>query len=447
MRSSRRQVLARSAGLLAAPWFIPASAIGRDGVTPLSERITLGFIGLGSPQIGMGMTNLKQFIKLEDCRVIAVCDVDDEHLRPGVEAVDERYGDGACTGYRDFRELIARDDIDAVCISTPDHWHGIIALAALRAGKDVYGEKPIAHTFAEGRRIADAAEKHARIWQTGSWQRSQFNFRQACEAVLNGRIGRVTRVEVGLPGGHRDVPPDEREKLMQLSDAPSHLDYEFWIGPGPVKPYCAGRVHKNWRWDLDYGGGQIMDWIGHHNDIAHWGLGLDGSGPVEVEAHGTFPPGEAIWHSPTAFNIKCRYAQGMEILINDAPPVARGGSARDGHFQGTKWIGDRGWVHVDRGRLEASDPAILKDKPGQNDTRLEVSNDHWRQFLDCVKMRRPTLTPARVAHRSVTPGHLGYVSMALGRKLRWDPDAEAVIGDPAAEQMLKCVSMRAPWKL
>ena len=447
MKFSRRKFIVRSAGLAAAPWIVPASVLGGGGATPPSERITIGFIGVGAPENGMGTTNMLQFIGLDDCRVVAGCDVDAEHLRLFVDSVNRRNGDTACRGYGNFRELLARDDIDAVCISTPDHWHGIIALAALKAGKDVYGEKPIAHTFTEGQRIVEAVERHRRIWQTGSWQRSQFNFRQACELVRNGMIGKVARVEVGLPSGHRDIPREEYERLAADWNRPPHLDYETWIGPGPMKPYCAARMHKNWRWDLDFGGGQLMDWIGHHNDIAHWGLGLDESGPMQVQATGRFPPRDALWHSPTSFEVRCHYVGGLEVLIRDAPPVPRGGTARDGHFQGTKWIGSDGWVHVDRGRLEAHDPRLLKAPLDASAVRLEVSNHHWRQFLDCVRSRRQALAPAHVAHRSITPGHLAHVSMELGRAVRWDPDGQRVIDDNRAQELLTAVSMRSPWSL
>ena len=245
--------------------------------------------------------------------------------------------------YHSFEEVVARKDIDAVSMACPDHWHGLVSVAALKAGKDVYGEKPLAHNFHEGRMIVNAVAKGERIWQTGSWQRSRENFRRAVELVRNGRIGKVTRVEVGLPGGHTDFA--KTKDKTEFTSPPAELDYDRWLGPAPVVPYCEARVHKNWRWNLAFGGGQLMDWIGHHVDIAHWGMDADSTGPAEIEGVGEYPPHDALWNTATKYRITATYAGGMQMIIAGGHKDIRGG---------TKWIGEEGWVWVDRSVLEAS---------------------------------------------------------------------------------------------
>lgn len=371
---------------------------------------------------------------MPDVQVVAVCDVDRNHLEGARDAVNGKYGNSDCATYGDFRELIARGDIDALSLALPDHWHAIPAVAGLKAGKDIYGEKPLSHNWAEGKAMVEAARAHGRVWQTGSWQRSQTNFRHACELVLNGRIGRVSRVEVGLPSGHSDFGKTRGQEAP--SDPPAHLDYDFWLGPAQVAPYCPARIHKNWRWHLDYGGGQLLDWVGHHLDIAHWGLGFDDTGPLEIEGVGEYPA-TGLWNTATRYRLTASYT-------NDITMIIAGG--HDDIRRGTKWIGDAGWVWVDRAGIEASDPKLLHEKFMPHEIHLYRSPGHQRQFIDCVKTRGRTLTPADVAHRSATPGHLGQIAMLLGRKIQWDPTNEKIIGDPQATCMLSR-PMRAPWTL
>ncbi len=404
---------------------VPASALGLGGRPAPSNRIVMGCIGLG----GQGSGNMGAFLGQPDTQVVAVCDVDKNHLAGAKGTVDGRYNNKDCTAYTDFRELLGRDDIDAISLATPDHWHAVPAIMALSSGRDVYGEKPISHCLAEGRAMANAQVKNARIWQTGSWQRSQDNFRYACELVRNGRIGKVTRIEVGLPGGQGIGP-------VAFKDPPPELDYDFWVGPSRWAPYCDQRTHWNWRWQLDYGGGQLMDWVGHHGDIAHWGMGWDSTGPVEIEGTGDYPT-EGIWNAATKYYFVSKYRGGVEMH------VANGGNK--GIRSGTKWIGENGqWVWVDRGGLEANPRTLLQEKIGPDEVRLFRSPGHQREFLDCVKSRKPTITPAETAHRSASIGHLGQIAMILGRKLTWDPDTETFANDPAATHMLS-TPMRAPW--
>ncbi|HSV72840.1 MAG TPA: Gfo/Idh/MocA family oxidoreductase [Chthonomonadales bacterium] len=405
----------------------PASALGRGGSIAPSERIVVGCIGMGS----MGMGNLGAYLGQHDTRVVAVCDVDRNRCRDAKQNVDRHYGNSDCRAYHDFRELIARSDIDVVVLSTPDHWHGVPAVMAMNAGKDIYGEKPIGHFLTEGRVMADAERRNGRIWQTGSWQRSLGNFRFACELVRNDRLGKVVRIEVGLPAGGGIGP-------VEFKDPPPHLDYDFWVGPSRMLPYADQRTHWNWRWQLDYGGGQMMDWIGHHGDIAHWAMDWDATGPLEVEGTGEYPT-QGIWDAATTYYFVCKYAGGVEMH------VANGGNR--GVRGGTRWIGANGsWIWVDRGGIDAEPKSLLRETIGPDETQLYRSPGHHREFLECVKSRRSTITPAEVAHRSASVGHLGQIAMLLGRKIRWNPVTEQVIGDPTAQRMLSR-PMRSPWRL
>jgi predicted dehydrogenase len=439
---TRRQALQIALGAaVAAPAFIPARLLGDNAP---SKQIVMGCIGVG----WMGEGNLNSFLGQKDCRVVAIADVDEDHLKKAVERVNQNYQNKDCKGYKDFRELLGRRDIDAVCISTPDHWHAITAVEAARAKKDIYCEKPLSHTFAEGVAMVEAVQKNERIWQTGSWQRSQADFRQAAELVLNGYIGKVKRVEVGLPAGHADFAGTGNKSPN--SEPPKGLDYDFWVGPSAMMPFNASRFHKNWRWNYDFGGGQLMDWIGHHGDIAHWGLSNpkygagpdDKVGPLEVSAKAEFPAGEAVWNTATKYLVECRYPNDIDLVIAGGYPDIKGG---------TKWIGENGWVWVDRGRFETSDPK-WKDEIRKREEKkdltvaLSISPGHQREFLDCVKSRKKTLTPVEVAHRSQTPGHLGYIASVVGRKLRWDAAKQEIIGDAQASQLLSR-AMRGPWHL
>src|SRR5579884_836619 len=314
---TRRRALQLGAGALAVPLFVPARLLGDDAP---SKKITLGSIGVG----WMGGDNLNKFLSLRDCHVVAIADVDEHHREAAVDRVNRHYGNKDCKGYKDFRELLARHDIDAVCISTPDHWHSIPAIQAANARKDIYCEKPLSKTLDEGIAMVRAVQHNHRIWQTGSWQRSRANFRQGAELVLNGYIGKVKRVEVGLPGGHTDFEGAKKRGECKDSEPPSYVDYNFWVGPSAWMQYNPCRFHKDWRWNYDFGGGQLMDWIGHHGDIAHWGLtstkygcGVPDErlGPQTVEAKADFPAGAAVWNTATKYRVTCKYPNNIEFII------------------------------------------------------------------------------------------------------------------------------------
>jgi len=426
-RLSRRSVLkvtGAAGAALAFPTFIPASALGRDGRPAPSERITMGVVGWGM----QGPGNTDEFMKLKDVQVVASCNIDKMHLKKSVEVINGFYKKKVVKTYHDYRKMMGRHDIDAVMIAVPDHWHELVSVEAARRGKDIYGEKPLAKTIGEQQRIVQAVREHGRIWQTGSWQRSSGSFHKAAEIVRNGLIGKVSRVEVGLPDGHTDFA--DTGKFTQITRPPPELDYERWIGPSRMQPYIKARVHMNWRWNYNTGGGQLMDWVGHHLDIAHWGLGLDLSGPYEVEAHGQFPPPDAMWNTATEFRVEMKYPDGVRITM-------AGGD--DDIKAGVKWIGADGWVYVDRGKFDASneDWMDIKELPdSEAKIKLYRSTNHQRNFIDCVKSRQPTITPAEVAHHSATPGHLGFISMMVGRKLRWDVATEQILDDPTASRMM-----------
>ncbi len=463
---SRRHFLATTAAAIALPAFVPSSVFGQNAP---SKRINLGVIGWGM----QGPGNTKSFLALEDCHVVAACDLDTKHLASAVNTINDHYENKDCQAYHDYRELLARPDLDAVMIAVPDNWHEVIATEAARQKKDIYGEKPLAKTIAEQQSIVRAVQQNKIIWQTGSWQRSQTNFRKAAEIVRSGLIGKVTHVEVGLPSGHHDfagTAPELREKLKALNvtdfskitpgseawkiavtDAPAELDYQTWIGPARMEPYIKQRVHMNWRWNYNTGGGQLLDWIGHHCDIAHWGLGFDNEGPLEIEGHGDFPAPDALWNTCTKYRIEAKYPQDITFTI--------AGGHKD-IKSGTKWIGTDGWVWVNRPSEGSSDKASAAGfdcsnpawKPGKNlaeefrKVKLYESNNHQRNFIDCVKSRQPTITPVETAHHSAIPGHLGLISMLTGRKLRWDNATETILGDAEASKLLKR-EYRAPYKM
>jgi len=417
---SRRAFLQSTAAFA----IVPASVFARPAP---SDKLTLGLIGLGS----MGLRHVKGFLLEQDCRITHVCDVDSVRVKAAADLIDQTYGNAECTRSGDFRELLADAGLDTLCIAVPDHWHGALSIAALRAGKDIYGEKPLALTIAEGQAMVRAVRRHGRVWQTGSWQRSTGHFRHGCELVRNGRVGKLQRVEIGMGIG----PVIEPQPVMPV---PKSLDYDMWLGPAPWAPYTEKRVHWNFRWILDYSGGQVTDWGAHHIDIAQWGMGTDHTGPVAVEGAGVFPQ-DGLYDAATHYRFTCTYANGVALLVGSNDTVR----------QGVRFIGDRGWVHITRSRTTTEPAHLARDTIGPNEIHLakphgDHRQGHRRNFLDCVRSRAETVTPIEVGHRSVTIAHLGNMAMRLGRCVRWDPDRECILGDPEAERMA-ARTPRSPW--
>ena len=463
MPITRREFIQSAAATAA----LAASPFARARRVAASDRITIGVIGWGM----MGPANTKAFLGYDDCHVVAACDIEKNHLQTAVDTVNTHYGNKDCAAIHDYHELLARNDVDAIMIAIPDHWHAIVATEAAARKKDIYGEKPLARTIAEQQAIVRAVHQNNVIWQTGSWQRSVPPFHKAAEIVRNGLIGNVMHVEVGLPGAPHDFPstvpallnklsslPDKIKDPSQIlpgtpawdlsvTDPPPDLDYDTWIGPSKMEPYIEARVYQNWRWNYDTGGGQLMDWIGHHGDIAHWGLGFDLTGPSEVIGYGEFPPSNAVWNVALKYTVECTYRKDVTGYPNDVSMTIAGGSPAIS--MGTKWIGTDGWVWVDRSGFDASNPDWIKMDSlpdAQRKIRLYESSEHRRNFLDSVKSRKPTITPVDVAHHSTIPGHLGLISMLVGRKLQWDVKSETILNDPEATALLTR-PYRAPYKL
>ncbi len=350
----------------------------------------MGMIGVG----GMGTVNLDAFLDLKDVVVKAVCDVNREKTEAAKVRVDRCYGARGCEIESDYRELCARPDIDAVMIATPDHLHAPIGICAALSGKDIYGETPFTHTIEEGSALSRAVEQNKRVWQTGSWQRAQNDFRRAVGAVRGGRIGKVARVEVGLPGGGRG-PELRGTRAMP----PAGLDWKAWLGPASFRSY-PGVCDFHWRWVSAWGGGILADWIGHHGDIALWGCGKDAEDPVSVAGRGVYPHDE-IYDTATEFNFRCEYGDGMELIVADGGQLEKG--------VGVRWIGQDGaWVWVTRGALEASEQEILKE---QDERSLGSNTGLHRNFIDCVKTRQACLAPADSARHAASLGHLGEIAM------------------------------------
>jgi len=427
-RCTRRCFLRSTAAVVAAPYVVPASALGTPAKPPPSDRITLGLVGLGS----MGMRHVKGFLVEDGCRITAVCDIDASRRQAAVGEVNKHYQASDCAGYNDFRDLLAHPGLDAVCLAVPDHWHAVLAVAATRAGKDIYGEKPLARTVAEGRRMVRVVRQAGIVWQTGSWQRSTERFRIACELARNERIGRLRRVEVGIGLGY-EVPP------QPVQPVPEGFEYDMWLGPAPWAPYTEKRCHWNFRWIDDYSGGQVTDWGAHHIDIAHWGMGVDHTGPVRVNGSGEFPA-DGLYDTAVRYDFTCEYSTGVTLRV----------ASNDKLTQGVRFIGDAGWVHVTRGTLNAQPRGILKSRIRPDEIHLprppgDHRQGHRADFLHCVRTRRETITPIEVGHRSITVAHLGNIAMRLGRPIRWDPAAERCPGDDEANRMLSR-PYREPWK-
>ena len=431
---TRRSFVKGITAAVAAPAIVPASALGRDETVAPSNRIALGMIGTGDHGVNR---NLKRFLQELDAQIVAVCDVDAQRREDARKLVEEHYAKEktsgtykGCASYNDFREIIARDDIDAVMNATPDHWHVIPSLMAVRAGKDVMCEKPLTLTVVEGRVLADAVKKHNRIFQTASENRSYENYYRMVELVRNGRIGRLTHVKVTLPRGH-----SIRQASFDFAPPPKGFDYDMWLGQAPYRPYCEARIHWNFRWILDYSGGQLTDWGAHLIDIAQWANDTEHTGPIEVEGKGVFPL-NALFNTATDYSIDYKYANGVTMNVSGQQPGIR--------FEGTDgWIGNNGW----NANIEAEPATILDSKIGDNEIHAyKEPAGEQRNFLDCVKSRKPCYAPAETGHRTVTIAHIGNISMMLGRRLRWDPDKERFLDDDEANKMLRR-PMREPWGL
>ena len=425
-RTFLKNTLATGAGLVILPTIIPASAIGKNGYVAASERIVMGCIGVGS----QGSYNMRNFMKIPGIQVVSVCDVDKTNRDKAAGLVNEKYNNQDCRTHVDFREFLAKEKLDACTIALPDHWHGIIYSAVANAGLDVYAEKPLCRTIDDGIKIVKAVDKNNIIWQTGSMQRSSGEFYRAVELVRNGIIGDVNYVEVGLPTGNRDTMAPASAPI------PEGLDWDFWLGPAPTVPF-QGVYHWNWRWIMDYSGGQLTDWAGHHIDIALWGTDLEHTGPVEIEGKADYPR-KGIYNTPIEYDFMNTFANGLKMRVANNSKLKHGGGAT---FYGTE-----GWINVDRGKLIASDEKLLSAEIDENGYKPYRSRNHYQNFIDCTKTREETIVPAHTGLRAISVALLGEIAMLTERKIKWDPEKMEIIGDDMASRLLKR-PYRKPWKI
>ena len=445
---SRRKFLSGGLGAAAAigfPYFVRSSALGASGRIPPSEKIVMGCIGVGS----MGGGHLRTFLQQDDTRVVAICDLRRIFREKARDRVNRHYGDSGCAVYGDFRELLCRRDIDAVTVATPDHWHVLIGLEAARNRKDMYYEKPMSMSVAEDKALRNAVRRYNVVFQFGTQQRSDERFRFACELVRNERIGKLRTIMIGshpsitCPNQPTQPVPDKGE-----------FDYDMWLGPAQWSPYtyerCASRAMGTlgmWTHMYDYSlGGLGGAWGIHPVDIAQWGNATDHTGPVEVEGTGRLPK-DGFTDTAIEWKIHHTYANGVEMIhMNTRTALKQAPQFKLHNGLGVLFEGNEGWVFVCRDLIDASPKSLLSTKGSRNAVRLPRSDNHRRNFLSCVKTRQQTVSGVESAVRSDTICHLDDIAIRLGRKLRWDPEAEQFLNDEQANRMLER-PMRSPWHL
>jgi len=449
---SRRQFLrttAAGACAVGLPYFVPGRVMGGAGVTPPSEKIVMGCIGVGS----MGGGHLRGFSAQEDVRVAAVCDLRRAFREKAKQHVDGRYGDTSCATYHDFRELLARPDIDAVCVATPDHWHALVGIEAARNGKDMYLEKPADVHVAAAKALREAVTRYGVVFQFGTQQRSSRDFRFACELARNRCLGKLKTIVVGsVPGATLPNQP------LQTKPDPKEFDYDMWLGPAPWSDYTFQRAASRaegtpgyWMHIHDYCLGCLSGaWGIHHVDIAQWGNGSDDTGPLEIEGTGTLPE-DGLCDTPTTWWVEHTYANGVRMIHTERSHTLREfpqfkSEALEHKGVGVLFVGTDGWVIVSRSGIDAEPKSLLQETFDSTDVRLPVSNNHKRNFLECVRSREQTICPVETAVRSDTICHLDDIAIRLGRKLRWNPEREEFINNDQANRMLTR-PMRSPWRL
>ena len=433
---SRRDFLKTAAAVAAAPMIVPASVFGQSSP---SNTLAMGCIGMGRQGQGDMQELIYRGLDL-GARVVAVCDIDRHRREDGQWLAEKIYATElgknkyqGCDVYHDFRELLARQDIDGVLIVTPDHWHGIMGVAAAKAGKDIYLEKPLTMTISEGQKLARAVRKNKRILQVGSQQRSSTYFHMACELTRNGRLGKLHSIHVYLP-------EDQGAGDPQVMPVPKNLDYSFWLGPAPEAPFSEDRVHPQhsysrpgWLQIEQYCRGMITGWGSHMNDIAQWGNGSEDSGPLEIEARAEFPD-RGLFDVHTKFWAQGRYANGVRLVQETGDPA------------GVRFEGQKGWIFVKRGEIQASDRAILREKIREDETKLYQSSNHMRNFLECMRSRKDPAAPVEVGHRSNSLCVITHIAMKLGHKLSWDSQNERFVNDSEANNLLSH-PYRKPWNI
>ncbi len=422
---SRRSFLKRCSLAAAAAglplWFVERElSAATPTVTRLSpnDRPGIGLVGCG----GQGRYDTSNAGRFGE--ILAVCDVDSSHAEAAAKQFTK--SGKVPTKYGDFRKLLQRPDIQVIVTGTPDHWHTLVNLAAIQAGKDIYGEKPLTLTIDEGRHVVSAVRQHGTVFQTGSQQRSDPRFRLACELVRNGRLGKLKEVRVWLPAGLRGGP-------FKPVPVPSSLNWNFWLGQAPKTAYMPQRCHLYFRYWYDYAGGTMTDWGAHHNDIALWGIGLPG--PVEIEGKPLAQPIPGGYTAFSEYEVKFTYSNGVihRVHTTTADNIYGGVADPKGQRNGIRFEGPEGWIWVNRGSLRASDPALLRTPLPEGALRLYVSNDHMGNFFECVRTRKAPICEAEVGQRAATVCHLGNIALRTGWTLHWDPDEQQFVGENAKE--------------
>ncbi len=449
---SRRKFIASASAAIAFPMIVPSSVLGLGKRPAPSNRINVACIGYGT----IAMVTTPSFLRDDRVQLVAVADPNRKSGNYGYsgrkqggrlvgrQAVNEYYANAegrlnykGCRAYEDFRVMLDREDIDAVNISAPDHWHAAMAVYCANRKVHVYGQKPLSLTVDEGRKMARAVAKNKITWQTGSQQRSEIYFRMAVEFVRNERIGKLRTIRMGLPGGRQDF--NQMGDWQSPEPIPAGLNYDLWEGPAPHREYRPALLPLNWRHNFDYSGGMITDWGAHHVDIAQWAMDMDSSGPVKLDNfRSNLPDSNEIFNTATEYHFKCTYENGVKMIVSDT----------NEHPQGITFEGEDGKsIFVTRGKIEMNPRELIREKIREDEIRVYKSTNHIGNFLDCIQSGEATAATIEASHRSISICHLANIALRLGREsLEWDPKRERVLNDDAANKMLSR-RLRGPWRL
>jgi predicted dehydrogenase len=430
---SRRGFLKTALLAGVAPVYLSSRALGRAGETAPSQKLTLGVIGVGA----QGQSDMRDFLRHDDVRVRAICDINQRNVESARRIVAERYGQPDVKVYRDFRELNADRSLDAVLMALPVHWHSLPALDAILQGKHIYHEKPMGMSFGEARRVRQAVHRKGVVFQFGTQQRSDTKFRWACELALNGRLGRLVEIRVSVPAGREGA-------LLPEQAMPEYVDWNRWVGPAPQATFHEEKLQRDTHENINnFSLGMISCWGIHHLDIAQWGNDADATGPRTVEGTGEFPKAGSL-DAILRWKVRLEYAGAAPItFVSDGTP---------GFDHGIRFVGETGWVQVRRGAIATADDreSLLRDPQNQCGTmprKLPVSAEHTRNFIDAIKNSRRSICDIDTAVRADTLCQLALIAVKQGRKLRWDPQAERFADDDAANALLQPRPFRGDWKL
>lgn len=430
----KRRTFLKTSLAVAAPMIVSSHVLGGQH-TPPSDKIVMGCIGVG----GMGTGHVRSFLGFDDAQLVAVCDVRQEHRDRAKNYIDEKYGNTDCVTYHDFRELLARDDIDAIMTATPDNWHALIGLEAARQGKDMYFEKPLTLSINESKALRHAVKKANIIFQFGTQQRSDIKFRQTIELIRNGYLGELETVMIGS-ASYEQIPKQPEQKV------PPGFDYDFWLGPAPWAPYTYERCTRQWTLLADYSLGCVSGaWGIHSVDMVQWVNRSDDATPVSAEGTGYFPT-DGFYDTAQEFEVEHIYKNGVKLVHMDMGTAKKRARQFELFHMAILFIGSEGWIYTGRGYMEAEPKSLLTQKLSANDERLPLSYDHRRNFLDCVKSRKQPVSPIDSAFYSDVTCHQAHIAMTLGRKVTWDDTNEEFVNDAKANRMMTR-PMRSPWHI